>query len=327
MATKGAHVFRVNIAEYAREWMNILNIVSYEPSLHTLNYDYDRLNDFAGEASPPEAFVSEVGNSSDSQVGSVKKLPTASWELVQKLSQQLASRVNDDETMDFKFSDSLQDFYLRETTPKPPQPQPEKSKTRTRTRFHIGPNDPDPYHLRVPVARAAPTPASMKRKQRSSKSDSELSDDESNGNEVKNTGSASNDAQRPRKKGRQAEESNDNGVDNTGHTTESTSKDAPHSGTSGHTAPPPAETAEGTLPGYESSPDVSPQGVELPPLDGETDDNQDEPATGVPDWGQQVPQALVLNTQPGAVDSPKIGVWHLPSSMVRLLPLYMITLY
>ena len=39
----------------------------------------------------------------------------------------------------------------------------------------------------------------------------------------------------------------------------------------------------------------------------------------LPDWSQQVPQALVFNTQPGVVDSPKFGVWHLPSSMVRLI--------
>ena len=63
MATKGAHVFRINIADYAREWLQELRIMQYQPSLFTLNFDYDTLSEPVDEASPPEAFISELDES------------------------------------------------------------------------------------------------------------------------------------------------------------------------------------------------------------------------------------------------------------------------
>ena len=307
MATKGAHVFRINIADYAREWLQELRIMQYQPSLYTLNFDYDTLNEPVDEASPPEAFISELDEPEPQE--SVKRLPTASWELVRKLSQQLAVTVSGSNAKKpLNFSKCLEDVYMRETTPRPPQKQGAAPGAHSRS------------CARAPIPSTDKAPSRPKRKLRSSDSDSDLNDDESNGDEVGNTGSnlesTSKDAQPPRKKGRPADESNGDEA-----ATESAPKEAPRSGT-----PVPAETAEGTLPAYESSPDASRQDVDLPPLDDGNDDNQGKLDTALPDWTRQVPQALALNTQPGVVDSPKIGVWHLPSQMVRPLFLSVLTL-
>ena len=293
----------MNIADYAREWLQEIRIMQYQPSLYTLNFDYDALNEPADEASPPEAFISEV-DESEPQVP-VSQLPTASWELVQKLSQQLAMTVSGSNARKpFKFSKCLEDVYMRETTPQPPQEQGAAPGTRSRAR------------ARAPIPSTDKAPSRPKRKLHSSGSDSDLSNDESNRDKVVNTGSnlksTSEDAQRPRKKGRPADEWNGDEA-----ATESAPKEAPRSET-----PAPAETAERTVPAHDSSPDASRQDDELPPPDDQNDDNQSR----LPDWTQQVPQALVLNTQPGVVDSPKFGVWHLPSQMVRPLFLYVLTI-
>ena len=112
MATKGAHVFRINIADYAREWLQELRIMQYQPLLYTLNFDYDTLNEPVDEASPPEAFISELDEPEPQE--SVKRLPTASWELVQKLSQQLAVTVSGSNAKKpLNFSKCLEDVYMR----------------------------------------------------------------------------------------------------------------------------------------------------------------------------------------------------------------------
>ena len=269
-----------------------------------LNFDYDALNEPADEASPPEAFISEVDKSEPQ--APVSQLPTASWELVQKLSQQLAMTVSGSNARKpFKFSKCLEDVYMRETTPQPPQKQGAAPGTRSRAR------------ARAPIPSTDKAPSRPKRKLHSSGSESDLSNDE---DEVENTGSnlepTFKDSPRPRKKGRPADKSNGDEA-----ATESAPKEAPRSGT-----PAPAETAEGTVPAHDSSPDATRQDDELPPPDDQNDDNQSKLNTTLPDWTRQVPQALVLNTQPGVVDSPKFGVWHLPSQMVRPLFLYVLTI-
>lgn len=267
MATKGAHVFRLRIADHAHDWMRALRFQDYQPSLHTLNFDFSALDKLGSSTPPPQAFIQELGDT-DPEPRAVKQLPDASWDMALKLSQEIAKSVSSSDTkMPFKFTACLEDVYVREQTPHPPQTTAVASGTRSRTA-----SSPD-ANTDHPVTRE-------KRKRNQTSSTTNVDDDAS-----PIPGSTTKDAERPRKKGRPAI---------------------------------PAEDGDNSLLERDSSPIASPPDVGTPPPD---DRNTDcDPNTLLEDapldWTRQVPQALVLNVQPGNTDSAKIGIWFLSSSMV-----------
>ena len=284
MATKGAHVFRLKIAEYARGWLRTLNIKEYEPSLESLNVDFEPPSEPSNATPPPQASIHELDDSNTQ--ASVKQLPDEAWDMALKLSQQLAKNVSKiNAKTPFKFSKYLEDVYERERTPQPAQFAAVASGTRS--------HDTSPL-----TKNTGSTGSSSKRKRGRPELAPSLTNDDSNRGEV----------------------------DDAGHTSDSTPDDAERPAKKGRTTIP-AGTVEKQVPANDRSPAGSPENVETPPSNDSGEDTRSKPGSDDRDldWSNTVPQALVLNIQPDNIDSPKIGVWFLSSSMVSLQPLHVMT--
>ena len=272
MATKGAHVFRLGIADHARRWLRTLRFHEYQPSLHTLNFDFSTLDEPHNATPPQQAFIQELDDTNSEQT--VKQLPDASWDMALKLSQEIAKSVSSSNAkMPFKFTACLEDVYEREQTPHPPPTTAVASGTRSRT-------------VSSPNVNAS-HPVSREKRKRNQTFSSTTNDSNGDDDASPISDSTTKDAERPRKKGRPAN---------------------------------PAETGDNSLLARDSSPIVSPPDDESTPPDDPNahSDPNTLPADAPLDWTRQVPQALVLNVQPGNTDSAKIGVWFLSSSMVCL---------
>lgn len=281
MATKGAHVFHLRKREYAEQWMQSLNIKHYEPALENLNFDYEPLPQTAGISPSPGAFISELPDS-NSQLAT-KRLPDESWQMVQKLSKVLAKSVPTTKTeVPFKFNRCLQDVYECERTPLLSRSTSVASGTRS--------HDPEPTaeNSEDTGVHSARKP-SRKRNRADPSSDHDTANSSHAPNDVDST---SRNDERPTKKTRPAERKG------TQTQTNSIAKRSAKKGRPENEGPQRSPTPPPIVPDAQQVRIRKPISF---------------------DWKKSVPQALVLDFLPENQDSPKIGVWFLPTQMVSLL--------
>lgn len=263
MATEGAHVFRFRKVELAHQWMRTLDIKHYEPSLASLNFDFEPISQPASINPFPPARIDELPESS-SQL-TTKRVPVETWQMVRNLSDLLAKSVPRNKTpVPFKFNKCLQDAYERERTPQ----QSQAASVSSGTRSHDSP------------------------KQQASSRKRGLDEPSSNLHAQNDVGSPPGDVDsRPIKKKRAAAVKPNKPTANAEPTPDASLK---------------RSTKNLTLANTELQRPLSPS-PNVP---------DSPPRTLISfDWKTSTPQALVLDFLKKK-DSPKIGVWFLPSQMV-----------